>query len=172
MLRITSAVLFALSLLGSSASFAQSTPVPTATTPASDPQAIAVVRSTLAALSAAFAVADATLIGKATTIVGPDNESGAATLSANSLGDSRIDLSLPSGTSSEIRNHAAAPLATRSSPGVAFATVPNTPRPVSEWIDPERSISRRAPSQLGYGCRVVLSGYHRGQSVVSAEVRA
>lgn len=69
---------------------------------ASDPQAVALATQALAALGSAQ-VNDVTLAGSVTRSVGPDAETGSFTLKAAGLAQSRMDLTLPSGTITEIR---------------------------------------------------------------------
>ncbi len=60
------------------------------------------LQSALAALSPNIAISDVSLTGSIRRIAGSDDESGSATLKALSSGDARCDLSLSSGTVSEI----------------------------------------------------------------------
>ena len=66
--------------------------------PASDPQALAYASQAIAALSGGTAITDVTLTGNATYTAG-DDETGPATLMAVGTGESRMDLSLPTGNS-------------------------------------------------------------------------
>ena len=100
----------------------------------SDPQAVALVQRSLAALTGGVAVTDVTLTGSARRIAGSDDETGTATLEASAAGDSRVDLSFASGNRIEIRNHSALPLPGSLPPGLP-ASVAQTPQPVGEWID-------------------------------------
>lgn len=72
--------------------------------PASDPQAVALAQQSIAALTNGNPVFDAALNGTATWIAGSDNETGTVTLQAKGTVSSRVDLTLRSGTSTEIRN--------------------------------------------------------------------
>src|ERR1039458_1626191 len=72
---------------------------------ASDPQAVSLLQKSLAAQTGGLPLTDVTLTGTARRIAGSDDETGTATLKATSAGDSRIDLSFPSGERVEIRNH-------------------------------------------------------------------
>ncbi len=74
-----------------------------------DPQGSALLSQALANLGGRIAVNDVTLTGTANRIAGSDNELGAATLKATAVGQSRIDLALPSGTRSEVRDISQAP---------------------------------------------------------------
>ena len=106
----------------------------TTPTPTSDPQAVALVQRSLAALTGGVAVTDVSLTGSAHRIAGSDDETGTASLQASAAGDSRVDLSFASGSRIEIRNHSALPLPGSLPPGVP-ASVAQTPQPVGEWID-------------------------------------
>lgn len=99
-------VLFALISLGIPLA-AQTTSTPPA---ASDPQAVALLQKSLAAMTGGATIADVTLTGSARRIAGSDDETGTATLEATSAGDSRVELSFASGNRVEIRNHSAVPL--------------------------------------------------------------
>lgn len=72
--------------------------------PASDPQALALAAQSIAAMTGSGAVSDVTLNGTVTSIYGSDNETGSVTLLAKGTSESRINLSLNSGTRSDIRN--------------------------------------------------------------------
>jgi hypothetical protein len=111
-------------------------PVPTSAPAASDPQAVALIQRSLAALTGGAPVSDVTLTGTVRRIAGSDDETGTATLEATSIGDSRADLSFPSGNRSEIRNHSAVPL-----PGSLPSTLPQSilqaAQPVGAWSGPD-----------------------------------
>jgi hypothetical protein len=70
--------------------------------PASNPQALALATQSIAALTGGNAISDVTLTGNVAWNGGAD--SGTATLRAVGTGESRMDLALPSGTRSEIRD--------------------------------------------------------------------
>lgn len=72
--------------------------------PASDPQALALAAQSITALTGGAPVNDVTLTGSATWTAGDAGETGAVTLLALGTGESRMDLSLPSGTRTEIRD--------------------------------------------------------------------
>lgn len=72
-------------------------------TAAPQPQATTLLAQSAAALSGA-AVSDVTLTGTAESIVGSDDETGSVSLKAMMSGQSRMDLSLPSGNRSEVRS--------------------------------------------------------------------
>jgi hypothetical protein len=96
--RIVRAFLFCLLFLAHSAPlFSQNQ------RPVSDPQALALAKQAMAALTNGIAVTDVTLTGTATWIAGSDNETGSAALKAKGASESRIDLALSGGPRSEIR---------------------------------------------------------------------
>jgi hypothetical protein len=73
-----------------------------AQTPASSPSGLSVLQNSLQALTGRTTVTDVTLTGAVERIAGSDDETGTVTYKAI-LGSSRLDLSLPNGTRSEIR---------------------------------------------------------------------
>lgn len=72
--------------------------------PQSSPQALTLLQQSLSALTGRKSITDVTLSGTARRIAGSDDESGTATFKALLGTGSRLDLSLPSGNSSEVRN--------------------------------------------------------------------
>jgi hypothetical protein len=72
--------------------------------PTSDPIAVALARKSIAALTGGVSINDVTLNATVISILGPQDESGTATFQAKGTLDSRTDLSLPSGTRSDVRN--------------------------------------------------------------------
>lgn len=98
-MRLRSLVLASYVLFTSANISAQQQPVPP-----SQAQAVALATNALSALSGGQAISDVTLTGTATRIAGSDVGSGTVTLKALGSLDSRMDLSLSSGTRSEIRN--------------------------------------------------------------------
>lgn len=68
------------------------------------PSASALAAESIAALTNGVSIADVTLSGVVTTTAGSDIETGTGTFSATAAGQSRLDLTLGSGTDSEIRN--------------------------------------------------------------------
>lgn len=70
----------------------------------SNPQALQLLQSALTALNGQVAVSDITLTGTVQSTAGSDTEAGSATLRATAAGASRVDLTFPSGTRSEIRD--------------------------------------------------------------------
>jgi hypothetical protein len=90
----------------------------------------------LGALSGSNVIADVTLQATVHSVVGATDGTGTAVLKASSTKDSRIDITLPSGNRSEIRNHSAAPLADSFSPMVPAAVVQaqmNVVQPIGAW---------------------------------------
>jgi hypothetical protein len=114
---------------------------PTSTTPppTSDPQAVALVQRSLAALTGGVAITDVTLTGSAHRIAGSDDETGTATLEASAAGDSKVSLNFPSGARTEIRNHSSLPLP-GSLPSGAPAEAAQMPQVVGAWVGPDGSI--------------------------------
>src|SRR6266566_1235866 len=98
--RVCAAVLLCFVTVDSS--FAQQIASPTA-------QGSQALRQSLAALCGGQSLADVTLSGTARRISGSDDESGTATLKAMAKGASRIDLSLPSGQQTEVKDTSANP---------------------------------------------------------------
>jgi hypothetical protein len=72
--------------------------------PPSDPQAVTMAAQSIASLTGATAISDATLSGAATWTVGSDLQTGTATLLAKGFAESRVDLNLSGGARSEVRN--------------------------------------------------------------------
>jgi hypothetical protein len=128
--------LFVLIHICSATAFCQQTAPSTATPISSDPQAVSLIQRSLAVLSAGAPVADVTLSGTVRRIVGSDDETGTANLEATALGDSRVDLALPSGNRSEVRNHSAIPL-----PGSLPSNLPTSVTQVAQaagtWSGPD-----------------------------------
>lgn len=78
--------------------------------PQGSPRALTLLQQSLAALTGGKSITDITLSGTARRIAGSDDESGTGTLKALAGTGSRLDLTLPSGPRSEIRNTSAAPI--------------------------------------------------------------
>jgi hypothetical protein len=91
-------------LFDSNHSFSQDLP------PVSDPQAVALARQVLAALTNGVPVSDMTLKGNATWIAGSEKGTGTVTLKAKGLDESRIDLNIGAASRSEERNDSADPM--------------------------------------------------------------
>jgi hypothetical protein len=111
----------------------------------SEPQAVSILQQSLSALTGGATATDATLTGTASLTVGPDSETGTATLKVTALGDSRLDLSFPSGNRSEIRNHAGTP-PVLSLPVGAPTPVgsTNTLQPIGYWSGPDGAFHNMA----------------------------
>lgn len=133
-------LLFLCCLISASLS-AQQTTSTSSPPAASDPQAVALVQKSLAVLSGGATVSDVTLTGSGRRIAGSDDETGTATLTATNLGDSKVALSLPSGSRTEIRNHSAVALP-GTVPAVADlpAWVAQTAQPVGAWSGPDGAL--------------------------------
>jgi hypothetical protein len=103
------------------------------------------LQGALAALSPNIAISDVTLTGSVRRIAGSDDESGTATLKALSTGSARFDLSLSSGTLSEIYNSSTSGLAGAwSGPDGALHTIPfHNLLSEPAWFFPTFAISRR-----------------------------
>lgn len=71
--------------------------------PGSDPEALSLAAKAIVALTGGQKINDVTLIGNATWSAG-QGETGTATLKALGTGESRVDLSLPDGTRTVIRD--------------------------------------------------------------------
>jgi hypothetical protein len=106
---------------------------------ANDPQAVALLREALTALAGGTSVSDVTLTGSARRIAGSDDETGSATLKATTFGDSRIELTLPSGNRNETRNHSAIPLSDILPKGLPPAMMQATEaaQPAGSWSGPD-----------------------------------
>src|SRR6266566_2253913 len=72
--------------------------------PSSDPYAVSLAQKSVVALTGGVPLGDVTMNANVTSISGPNLETGTATLQAKGVTDSRIDLNLPSGTRTDIRN--------------------------------------------------------------------
>ncbi len=74
------------------------------TQPANDPQAVAFAAQSITAITGGTGINDATLTGIVTWTIASDTETGSVTLLALGTGESRVDLVLPNGTRTEIRD--------------------------------------------------------------------
>jgi hypothetical protein len=120
------ALLYVCALIPITLEAQQSAPTPGPA--ASDPQAVSLLQNSLAAQVGTAQVADATLSGAAQRIAGSDDEAGTSALTTMSAGESKLALSFPSGTFTEIRTPVGQP--PPSAP--AGATVP-----AGAWIGPD-----------------------------------
>lgn len=93
--------------------------------PKSDPQAVAFATKAVAALTNGTTINDVTLTGTISATDGPDTVTGTATLMASGKGESRIDLLLPNGTRTEIRDT-------------------STGTPQGKWVTPDSSSGKIA----------------------------
>lgn len=110
------------------------------TGPASDPHALALAAQALVALGASQ-VNDVTLTGSVTRVVGPDEETGTFTLKALGLAQSRMDLTIPSGTLSEVRTNAnGSPQGFWSLNGVARPIANHNCSTDAVWFFPQLSV--------------------------------
>ena len=112
------------------------------------PQALALLQSSLTALTNGQALSDVTLSGTARRIAGSDDESGTATLKALSSGPARLDLSFSSGPRAELFNPSATPPAgSWSGPdGISHAMPFHNLLTEPAWFFPAFAISRRLSS--------------------------
>jgi hypothetical protein len=72
--------------------------------PIRDPAAVTLLAKSLAVMTGGLPISDVTLQGTARRIAGSDDESGTAVLKALATGETRIDISFPSGSRSEVRS--------------------------------------------------------------------
>ena len=79
--------------------------------PNSKTQGVAYLQKALAALAPSTPISDITLSGTARRIAGSDDESGTVVIKLLAGTGSRLDLTLPSGARTEIRNTASVPIA-------------------------------------------------------------
>ena len=130
------------------------------------PQAIQILQSASTALiGKSSPVTDITLTGTARRIAGSDDETGTATLKALAVGASRMDLSLSSGTRTEIMNVAAAPVGSWSGPdGVSHPIADHNLLLVDPaWFFPLFPISRGLAT--GYVVTYIGPETRNGQAV-------
>ena len=152
-------ILFASALI---AQTQQPTPAPQPT----DPQAAALLARSAAALSGTAPLSDITLTGTARRIAGSDDESGQGILKALASGAGRTDLSLPSGTHSEVQNgSSASPSGTWSGPdGVAHAIAFHNLLAAPAWFFRTFVISQKLATS-GYVATYVGHETHNAQAV-------
>jgi len=115
-----------------------------------DPQALAVLKQAAAALQGATAVTDVTLSGSAHRIAGSDDELGTIVLKALGTGASRMDLNLPSGQLSEVRNVTGAiPSGTWTGPdGTIHPILFHNLRTEPSWFFPSFGVGRTLSTSL------------------------
>ena len=125
--------------------FAQS---PSTAPTTSDPQAVALLQKSFAALTGGATVTDVTLTGTARRIAGSDDEMGTATLTAMVGGYSRVSLRFPSGPRAEVRNPTGTPLPD-ALPSDLPATVTAVPQPVGAWSGSDNVLHPLVQDNLG-----------------------
>jgi hypothetical protein len=74
------------------------------TAPISDAQAVSLAQQSIAALTRGASISDVTLNANVISILGSNNETGTGTFRAKGTSESRVDLSLSSGTRSDVRS--------------------------------------------------------------------
>lgn len=133
---------------------------------ASSPQGAALLQKALAALVPSTTINDVTLTGTARRIAGSDDESGTVVVKALAGTGSRIDLTLPSGPRSEVRNTSSDPIAGSWSgtDGVWHATAYHNLLPDSALF-PAFTLSALLSAQNAV-ISYVGSETHNGQSVI------
>jgi hypothetical protein len=118
-------------------------------TATSSPQVLLLLQRSLSALAGGQTLTDVTLSGTARRIAGSDDESGTVTAKALVTGEARIDLSLPSGTRSELRSLSNnCPVGSWSGPdGVAHPVSNHNLMTDSSWFFPPFTAARLVSSQ-------------------------
>lgn len=161
-------VLTFLSLLLAFPVFAQqpSTPITE-----SSPQALALLQRSLAALTGGQSITDVTLTGTARRIAGSDDESGTGVLKALTAGQARMDLSLPSGSRSEVVASANNCLAGRwtGPDGVSHSIAFHNLLTEQSWFFPALAIAFRL-SDPSYVATYVGQETQNGQAVQHVSV--
>jgi len=132
----------------------------------SSPQALQLLQRSLSALASGQAITDVALSGTARRIAGSDDETGTATLKALAAGASSVNLTLPSGQRSEIRNlSAATPAGAWSGPdGISHAVAYHNLLTEPAWFFPAFAIARRL-SGSGFVATYVGQETHDSQAV-------
>jgi hypothetical protein len=139
--------------------------------PPSSPQATTLLIQSLSALTGSATLNDVTLSGTSRRIAGSDDESGTAIFKALGSGAGRTDLSLPSGSFSELSNLTTAPpTGTWSGPdGVSHPIVFHNLLTEFAWFFPTFAIARRL-SDSSYVATYVGHETHNGQAVEHVSV--
>jgi len=155
----------AVSLLVPATAIHAQQPTPAAPAPR-EAQAVLILQRSLAALAGTSTINDVALNGTATRIAGSDNESGTATLKATAIGQSRIDLSLSSGQSSEVRDTSTEPFTGSwcGPDGTWHPVAAHNLFAISDWFFPEFLIAR-VLSTPGYAISAVDSEIRAGIAV-------
>jgi len=146
-------------------SAAAQSPQPIAPSQTADPQATTLLARS-AALSGTATLFDVTLTGTARHIAGSDDESGTGILKALASGAGRTDMSLPSGTHSEVQNClTASPTGTWSGPdGISHAMAFHNLLAAPAWFFPTFVISQKLATS-GYVATYVGHETHNAQPV-------
>jgi hypothetical protein len=149
-------------------SFPNLQPSKQASTPAStsSSQATTLLAQSAAALTGTVAISDVTLSGTVERIAGSDDESGTAVLKSIAAGASSVNLSLPSGTRSEVENCSTTPpTGAWSGPdGVSHAIAFHNLLTGPAWFFPAFTIAQGL-STSGYVATSVAAETHNGQAV-------
>jgi len=132
----------------------------------STPQGLQLLRSALAVLTGNTAITDVTLSGTARRIAGSHDEAGTAVFKALATGAGRTDLSLSSGSFSELSNlTTAAPAGSWSGPdGVSHPIAYHNLLTEPTWFFPAFAIARRL-STSAYVATYIGHETHNGQAV-------
>jgi hypothetical protein len=103
-----------------------------------DPEAAAMLASSLRALTKGEPLRDVTLMGTARRIAGSDDETGQVTAKAMATGETRVDYQYPSGRHSDSRiTSATGAVESWSGPdGSKHGVVPHNVAPLSSWFFP------------------------------------
>jgi hypothetical protein len=140
-------------------------------TTTSSPQALLLLQQSLAALQGNTSISDVTLSGSARRIAGSDDETGTGTVKALAGTGTRIDLSLPSGARSEVRNISSGALVgSWSGPdGVSRPIAYHNLLTDSAWFFPAFGIANRL-SATGYVATYIGQETRNGQAVQHVSV--
>lgn len=143
----------------------------TSVTQTSPAQALSLLQQSLAALVGNTTLSDITLTGSVRRIAGSDDETGTGVLAALVAGASRVDLSFPSGTRSELTNFLAADaFGFRAGPdGVSHAIALHNLLTGPSWFFPAFHLSRVSGSS-DYVFSYVGPEVHNGQAVQHVSV--
>lgn len=142
---------------------------PQATT--SDALAISLAQKSIAALSGGALINDVTLNTSVISVLGTDNDTGTGTFQAKGNGESRIDLSLSSGTQSDVRSIAGAnPIGAwkrNGAPSTPYAT--HNCWTDSAWFFPALS-SLTQTANLNFTFKYIGQEQHNGLNTQHVEV--
>lgn len=149
-----------------------------------DPTAVAAVQKSLAAQSNGVTIADITMTGTARRIAGSDDETGTVVVRAVSTGDARMDLSFPSGPSTEIfGNSDKGPVGAWSGPDGVEKPIPvfdsvtdpawfSPAMMLGKWMLPSRTIASGADTQTKDGQSVTHLSVYRIFSQSPSHIQA